>query len=167
MSTATLGPARIGDAPHIANMSRELIEPGLPWSWTPSRVAAHMRAREHLTIVAKDRGVLAGFVLAQFGAETVHLALLGVAVAYRRHGIGRQLVKWVEDTAVTAGLFVVRLEVRSSNQGARRFYTSLGYAESGLTAGYYSGVEDAIKLSRDLRATVPWRADPPQHSENK
>lgn len=147
-------------------MSRNLIEPGLPWSWTPGRVAAHMRAREHLTIVAKDGGVLAGFVLAQFGDEIVHIALLGVADAYRRHGIGRQLVKWVEETAVIAGLFLMRLEVRSTNQSARRFYTALGYSESGWMPGYYSGVEDAIKLSRDLR-TVPWRAPGPLNPSEK
>lgn len=167
MSTITLGPARIGDAPRIANMSRALIEPGLPWSWTPSRVAAHMREREHLTIVAKDGGALAGFVLAQFGAESVHLALLSVAEAHRRHGIGRQLVKWVEDTATVAGLFLVRLEVRSTNHSARRFYASLGYTESGWSAGYYSGVEDAIKLSHDLRAAVPSRADTLKGPEQK
>jgi ribosomal protein S18 acetylase RimI-like enzyme len=167
MSTITLGPARIGDAPRIANMSRALIEPGLPWSWTPRRVAAHMREREHLTIVAKEGTDLAGFVLAQFGAETVHLALLGVEVAYRRNGIGRQLVKWVEDTAVIAGLFMVRLEVRSTNHSARRFYASLGYSESGSAAGYYSGVEDAIKLTHDLRAAAPWRADNLKGPEKK
>lgn len=167
MSAITLGPARIGDAPRIANMSRTLIEPGLPWSWRPARVSAHMREREHLTIVAKEGGVLAGFVLAQFGAETVHLALLGVAEAYRRQGIGRRLVKWVEETAVVAGLFVVRLEVRATNQSARRFYATLGYSESGSAPGYYSGVEDAVKLSRDLRA-VPWRpGDVLKHPDNK
>jgi [ribosomal protein S18]-alanine N-acetyltransferase len=147
--------ARMGDAPRIASLSRTLIESGLPWSWTPRRVAAHMRSREHLTAIAVEGGELAGFVLAQFGNQSVHLALLGVAHAYQRRGLGRQLVGWVEESATIAGLFLMQLEVRANNQQARRFYASLGYRETSLAAGYYSGVEDAIRLERDLAISKP------------
>jgi len=153
MSEIALRLARLGDAPRIANLSRTLIEAGLPWSWTPRRVAGHMRAREHLTVIAVDGGELAGFVLAQFGSRAVHLALLGVGLAHQRHGLGRQLLSWVEDSASVAGLFLIQLEVRAGNQQARRFYASLGYRETTRTAGYYSGVEDAIRLERDLAVT--------------
>jgi ribosomal protein S18 acetylase RimI-like enzyme len=44
----------------------------------------------------------------------------------------------------------MHLEVRASNQQARRFYARLGYRETTRTTGYYSGVEDAIRLERDL-----------------
>lgn len=150
MSELALHLARLGDAPRIANLSRTLIEAGLPWSWTPRRVAAHMRSREHLTVIATDGGELAGFVLAQFGSRTVHIALLGAAPTYQRRGLGRQLVGWVEESASVAGLFLMQLEVRTSNQQARRFYATLGYRETTRSAGYYSGVEDAIRLERDL-----------------
>lgn len=146
----TLGPARMGDAPAIANMSRTLIESGLPWNWTPRRVASHMRNKECLVVVAKCGSELAGFAMAQFGAESAHLALLGVAALHQRRGIGSRLLAWVEDSAVAAGLFSLKLEVRASNLAARRFYASLSYMESGMEPGYYSGIEDAIRLSRDL-----------------
>jgi ribosomal protein S18 acetylase RimI-like enzyme len=150
MSELALRLARLGDAPRIANLSRTLIEDGLPWSWTPRRVAAHMRAREHVSVIATDGGELAGFVLAQFGTRAVHVALLGVGPAYQRHGLGRQLMTWVEESASVAGLFLMQLEVRATNQQARRFYAKLAYRETLRTAGYYSGVEDAIRLERDL-----------------
>jgi ribosomal protein S18 acetylase RimI-like enzyme len=153
MSVITLGLARLGDAPRIARMSRTLIEAGLPWSWTPRRVAAHMRGREHLAVIATAENELAGFVLAQFGGSKVHLTLLGVAAHYQRHGVGRRLVAWVEESAVVAGLFTMQLEVRSSNRGARRFYAALGYGETVRLPDYYSGTEDAIRLVRDLTVT--------------
>jgi ribosomal-protein-alanine N-acetyltransferase len=151
MGTLVLGPARIGDAPAIANLSRSVIESGLPWRWTPRRVAAHMKDRENLVVVAKDQGALVGFALAQFHSETVHLTLIGVTPDRARTGIGRQLIQWVEDSATIAGLFRIHLEVRVSNQAARRFYAALGYREGALVDGYYSGLEDALRLSRDLR----------------
>ncbi|HEY7642421.1 MAG TPA: GNAT family N-acetyltransferase [Steroidobacteraceae bacterium] len=153
MSEIALRLARLGDAPRIANLSRTLIESGLPWSWTPRRVAAHMRSREHLTVIAAEGGELAGFVLAQFGNRSVHLALLGVSHAYQHRGLGRQLVGWVEDSASVAGLFLMQLEVRAGNLQALRFYSRLGYRETSRTAGYYSGVEDAVRLERDLAIT--------------
>src|SRR5215207_9718837 len=88
MTTITLGPARMGDAPAIAHLSRDLIETDLPWSWTPRRVAGLMRQRESSATIAKDGNRLAGFILAQYGDESVHIALLGVAGEYRRQGIG-------------------------------------------------------------------------------
>jgi ribosomal-protein-alanine N-acetyltransferase len=151
MTQATIGLARLGDAPRIAQMSRTLIEAGLPWNWTPRRVAAMMRQRECVVLVARAQQELAGFVIAQFGAQAVHVALLGVAEAYRRQGIARQLIHWVEDSALVAGLFQVRLEVRRINRGAQRFYAMLGYSQQGTMRGYYSGLEDAICLVRDLR----------------
>jgi ribosomal-protein-alanine N-acetyltransferase len=150
MSEIALRLARLGDAPRIAGLSRTLIEAGLPWSWTPRRVAGHMRAREHLTVIAVNGGELAGFALAQFGNRSVHVSLLGVAHEYQRHGLGRRLMCWVEETAGIAGLFLMQLEVRAGNRQALRFYGSLGYRETSRTAKYYSGVEDAIRLERDL-----------------
>lgn len=155
MSQIALRLARLGDAPRIANASRTLIEAGLPWSWTPRRVATHMRSRENVTVIAVEGGELAGFVLAQFGSRVVHVALLGVAPAYRRQGLGKQLVHWVEESASVAGLFLMQLEVRAANQPARRFYASLGYRETSRAVAYYSGVEDAIRLERDLAVTSP------------
>jgi ribosomal-protein-alanine N-acetyltransferase len=114
-----------------------------------------MRSREHLTVIATHGGELAGFVLAQFGSRAVHLALLGVAPAFQRQHLGRQLVSWVEESASVAGLFLMQLEVRARNQQARRFYASLGYRETARIAGYYSGVEDAIRLERDLAVASP------------
>lgn len=157
MSTITIGPARMGEAPAIAQLSRDLIETDLPWSWTPRRVAGLMRQRESLTVIARDPNQhagnpMAGFILAQFGDESVHIALLGVAAEYRRRGLGRRLIQWVEETATVAGLFLIRLEVRAVKREARHFYASLGYRETGRVTGYYSGIEDAIKLSRDLSA---------------
>jgi ribosomal protein S18 acetylase RimI-like enzyme len=152
VSTVVLNLARLGDAPAIANMSRRFIESGLPWSWTPRRVAALIRQRECLAVVAKSQRDMIGFVMAQFGNDSVHIALLGVAEGYRRQGVARRLIAWVEESAVVAGLFHVRLEVRQINRSARRFYASLGYTESGRVVNYYSGHEDAIRLSRDLRS---------------
>lgn len=146
-----LGPARLQDFQRIASMSRDLIEPGLPWSWTPRRVLLQMRDRDTMVVIARAGDGFAGFAIAHFGAESVHLNLLATAPSHRRQGVGRRLIHWIEESAVVAGLFRVNLEVREQNAGARRFYAALGYIECGSMPRYYSGIEDAVRLSHDLR----------------
>lgn len=150
--------ARLGDAYQIARMSRELVESGLPWSWQPTRVAASIRGRESNVLTAWVGGQLAGFAIMQFYAEHAHLNLLAVNHAYRHLGIGRRLIEWLEETAQVGGIFFINLEVRAGNMGARTFYRKLGYQETSYIPGYYSGREDAIRMTHDLRRAHPANA---------
>ena len=88
----------------------------------------------------------------RYADDTAHLNLLAVAPAHRRRGIARGLVVWLEETALTAGAFLVGLELRAGNEAARAFYRALGYRELGQIPGYYQGVESAIRMVRDVRA---------------
>ena len=102
-------------------------------------------------MVARQRITLAGFAIMYFGDETAHLSLLAVEPAFQRKRLGRQLVHWLESSAMVAGIFLVNLEVRECNHGARCFYRRLGYQETGRLRRYYNGAEDAVRLSHDLR----------------
>jgi ribosomal protein S18 acetylase RimI-like enzyme len=145
-----IGLARLNDAAPIARMSRELIEYGLRWRWTPARVAASIRAPEVNVLVAHIGARIAGFAIMRYGDDTAHLELLAVAPQYRRAGIGQQLLRWLEECAMVAGTFTVSLEVRAGNEGAQSFYTRLGYRSLMQLPGYYQGKEAALRMGRDL-----------------
>lgn len=146
----TLGLAAPADAAPIAAMSRELIEDGLPWTWTPERVARSLRQRETLVLTARESGPLAGFAIMQFGEERAHLALLAVRRDYQRQGIGRRMLEWLIETALTAGIASIHLELRETNLGARRFYLQQGFAETERIPGYYRGMETAVRMRREI-----------------
>jgi ribosomal-protein-alanine acetyltransferase len=152
---ATLEIARFADAAVIATMSRGLIEAGLPWSWTPQRVGREIRDRNTNVLVARASPRLAGFAIMRFGDTHAHLNLLCVDPGHRRRGLGRRMMEWLEETARTAGIAEIALEVRAGNTAARQFYQSLGYAEIRVLHGYYSGVEAAVAMRRTLRAAQP------------
>ena len=88
----------------------------------------------------------------RFGAEEAHLDLLAVSPKYRRNGIGRKLIEWLEKSALVAGISVIYLEVRAANEAARAFYLSLGYCFVTRVLGYYGGREAAVCMARDLWA---------------
>jgi len=149
-SELSLRLARPADAAAIANLSRDLIEYGLQWRWTPTRIAASVRASDVNVLVACVREQIAGFAIMRYGDDVAHLDLLAVAPAYRRSGVGRQLLEWLEKCAVVAGIFKVALEVRAGNEGAQRFYERMGYRTLAHLPGYYQGVEAALRMGRDL-----------------
>src|SRR5688572_19750157 len=123
MTAPILRLARNSDAQHIANLSRCLIELGLRgWSWNPARVEQALRHRECCVVVAEVNGEFAGFAIGEFGDTRLHLSLLAVAVMHQRRGIGQALVKWLEQSALTAGITEILLELRANNPGARYFY---------------------------------------------
>ena len=171
-ATAHIRLASLQDAREIGAMSRDLIEEGLGWSWRPRRIAAAIRDPNTCAIVAEastshsqaarvssadpskhseEEPTIAGFAIMNFKEVRAHLCLLAVRPAQRQRGTGRRLLAWLEESALVAGIELLRLEVRAGNSGARSFYRALGYDETATRTNYYRGVEDAIVLERRLR----------------
>lgn len=153
MSTqpCTLRIARGSDIQPIAVMSRCLIEVGLRgWTWHPTRIARALRNRDTCVLAAEVDGKLAGFAITEFGDTRAHLSLLAVQPAQQRRGIGVMMIDWIIDSALTAGITRIDVEMRSNNFGARSFYESLGFAATGTIAGYYQNVETAVRMQRQL-----------------
>jgi len=146
------------DAQRMARLSRDLIETGLGWSWTPKRVLGSLRRQDTCSIVADEEDPVAGFAIMEFLDEHAHLSLLAIDPLHQRRGIGRGLVDWLETSARTAGIGIVYLEARVANQAARDFYRALGYREMFLMPGYYRGREAAVRMGHDLRRAVPFSA---------
>lgn len=152
----SLGPARNADLPRIAALSRQEIEAGLAPAWTMARLDRSRRDPETMLLVARLRaaegnGRFAGFAIMAYGDTRAHLNLLAVDPALRRQGIARRMLEWLERSAIEAGTFDVTLELRASNQGAQAFYAAQGYEATGRVSRYYQGIEDAIRMRRDLR----------------
>jgi len=149
------------DAHAIALMSRDLVESGLGWKYDAARVLRAMRDPDTLAPVACDGGRIAGFAFMEFGEERAHLVLLAVRPAQRRLGIGRRLLDWLVESARTAGIASLHLELRAGNEAAQRFYRAMGFDETIVVPGYYRGREAALRMIRVLRSPGPlpysWR----------
>ncbi len=165
-SSVTMRPARHEDADTIARLSRDLIETGLGWSWTPERVSRAIRDRNTATLIAAERDRVVAFAIMYFGDEHAHLSLLAVQPSHQRQGLGRRLMAWMMDTIAVAGIATVHLELRTSNYAARRFYRALGFTETAYIPGYYRGREMALRMVKALRdpsAPLPAWAPPRIH----
>ncbi len=145
--------ATCADALQIAEMSRDYIEHGLGWSWTPDRVERAVRDPSINVAALDEQGRMLAFAIMHYGDTTAHLALLAVHPARRRRGCAAQLLSWLEVCADTAGIGRIRVEARSDNPGALAFYRRQGYEPVDRVYGYYRGVLDAVRFEKRPRAS--------------
>ena len=97
-------------------------------------------------------GEIAGYAIMSMGKDEAHL--LNLCVDPDRHGmgLGDQMLQFVLDFARKHKAVSTFLEVRPSNEAARRFYERRGFVEVGMRTNYYParfGREDAIIMARE------------------
>jgi tRNA threonylcarbamoyl adenosine modification protein YeaZ/ribosomal-protein-alanine acetyltransferase len=79
--------------------------------------------------------------------DELHINNLAVAPAHRRRGVATALLRFVLKEGRRLGARRATLEVRRSNDPARRLYDRLGFSTAGVRHAYYSNpVEDALVL---------------------
>ena len=172
--------AKKSDLAKIAELSRDYIEHGLGWSWTTERVKKSYSCRNTNVLVAcaKSQGLdqvkrqikksqvpaghltnttqfVVGFGIMHYGAMEANLNLLSVIPQYRRLGIAKLMVQWLEKSALVAGIDVVYLQCRARNTAAQLFYQKLGYRKLRNMPKYYSGRESAVLMGHDLLMPAP------------
>ncbi|WP_254766480.1 ribosomal protein S18-alanine N-acetyltransferase [Salinilacihabitans rarus] len=106
-------------------------------------------------LVATDDGRVAGYVVADvtpnYGRDLGHVKDIAVHPARRGAGVGSALLARALAVLAGHGADSVKLEVRESNDAARRLYREFGFAPLRRVPGYYDDGEDAIVMIRDLR----------------
>jgi len=103
-----------------------------------------------------DGLVLLGYLVAMRGVDEVHLLNITVVPEHQRQGWARCLLDALVLWSRGQGAQGLWLEVRQSNQRARRVYERYGFQRVGLRRAYYpgapSGREDALVMSLQLDA---------------
>lgn len=145
----TVEPVREEDLPAIVEIERAAFSD--PWALQSFRDALEHPA-VHFLAARGDDGLVVGYVVAWLVADEGEIANLAVAPEVWGGGAGAQLLDAALKEAAARGVENVYLEVRDSNERARRLYRSRGFEEVGRRRGYYRRpVEDAIVLRRTLK----------------
>lgn len=102
--------------------------------------------------MAEREGRLVGYLLAVLIEDEAHLGNLAVHPSERRAGVGQKLLDDLLETARASGITRITLEVRRSNENARKFYLRNEFIDVAMRKNYYRNPhEDAIVMLRSLR----------------
>lgn len=121
-----------------------------PWTRDMYSWELQNRAVCHIFLVRTDECRVAGFCAFWLVFDEVHINNVAMRPRFRAQGIGTALLRHVLGEARRLGARRATLEVRSSNDRARRLYERLGFYVAGVRRNYYTDpVEDALILWRD------------------
>ena len=121
-----------------------------PDPWTPSQLLFEIVHEYSRGIVAEICGKVAGYIFGMVVGDEGHIGNIAVDPGFRRRGIGKKLLQLMLEDMEQSGVKMVFLEVRKSNEAARKLYLSAGFVEVGLRRRYYRNGEDAIVMMKEL-----------------
>ena len=148
LSDVGFRPMREADLDEVLSIEREAYE--FPWSREIFRDC--LRVGYRCRVLELD-GAVNAYGMLQIAAGRSRLLNLCVRRRLHRRGLGRRLLTLLIELARSHRTDSVVLEVRPSNAAARGLYESMGFAEVGVSRGYYparTGREDAMILALTL-----------------
>ncbi|MCA1564028.1 MAG: ribosomal protein S18-alanine N-acetyltransferase, partial [Acidobacteria bacterium] len=120
--------------------------------WTREMLEREIAASDvaRVYVLRDGTGRVVAFCTCWLVVDELHVNTIAVDPVQRRSGLATLLMRQVMDEAVRCGARRATLEVRASNEAARRLYATLGFVESAVRPRYYSHPEeDAIILWRE------------------
>lgn len=120
--------------------------------WHPDTFRSLLRQDRAKILVAEDEtGGVAGYAVYWWVLEQAEVANLAVRGDQQGLGFGGAILDRAMLMAANQGIESVFLEVRVSNESARRLYASRGFRQISVREGYYQNPkEDALILVRSL-----------------
>ena len=104
-------------------------------------------------LVACDvTGRVVGFIAGtRIESRKVRIMLFGVLPEFRNRGVGKKLLDAFRLRAMMEGNISVVLEVRTTNEAARRFYRRNGFMETDILRNYYRDGGDGVRMAAPVQ----------------
>jgi len=146
-----LRPMLMGDIPQIVAIEKK----SFPTPWSPYAFACELRDNEFayymVVTPADDPYTVVGYGGMWLIIDEDHITNIAITPAYRGKALGEFLMKGMMDLAVKKRARRMTLEVRVSNDTAKRLYERMGFVSAGLRPGYYIDTnEDAVIMWKEL-----------------
>ena len=141
LSGIVIGNMQPEDLPAVLEI--EQASCSMPWSET--LFFNEIRNPKSVPRVGKIQGRVAGYLCSSLIIDEGHILNLAVHPDYRGRGIACELIKDMLDCLKGEGCRFIFLEVRSSNEVAKKMYEKFNFRIMGTRKDYYvSPVEDAV-----------------------
>lgn len=102
-----------------------------------------------------ENGVVMGYAGLTVVAGEGYINNIAVRQEYRKQGVASELLKVFLRFGEAQGLSFLTLEVRASNEAAKRLYMKHGFAQVGRRKNYYDDPkEDAILMTLDFHEST-------------
>lgn len=141
MTSLTLRPMTARDIAAVLRLELEIFAA----PWTEGMFREELEAPGRFYLVAQGDGPIEGYGGVMMVDGDAHIMTIAVVPGRRRSGLATRMMLALIDHALACGVSHLTLEMRLSNDPARRLYEKFGFAPVGVRPGYY-GDEDALVM---------------------
>lgn len=121
--------------------------------WSEKSIASELDNELSHWLVLEENGKVLGYVGTQTVMDQTDMMNIAVHPDHRRRGIADALMAVLVSDLERMGSRCLMLEVRVSNEPARKLYERWGFAEAGRRRNYYRNPkEDALILRKEIEA---------------
>ncbi|OQX92647.1 MAG: ribosomal-protein-alanine N-acetyltransferase [candidate division Zixibacteria bacterium 4484_95] len=104
-----------------------------------------------IPLVARFEKKIAGYACLYKAVNEIQIGNLAVSPDFHQRGIGTKIMDYIIDLAAKQKVKVLILEVRQSNEAARKLYLKFGFRVAGKRKYYYHKPrEDALIMIREV-----------------
>ena len=129
----------------------EIEKASMPSPWSKELFEEELRREAAHYFVVEEGGQVAGYMGYWEAPQEAHIINLAIGPAFRRKGLGRQMIETCMEFARKRGAGLATLEVRESNGAAKRLYEGCDFRTVAIRKKYYSdNQEDAVVMIREI-----------------
>lgn len=137
----TIRPMTEEDLLQVETIEQESFS--LPWSFDAFK--STLDREDTLYLVAEEESVILGYCGMYISFDEGEIPNVAVKKEFRSQGIGEVMMNELLSRAGERGVCSAFLEVRKSNEAAKRLYEKLGFEEAGIRKNFYEfPKEDAV-----------------------
>ena len=134
-----------------AAAAAEIEYQSFPDPWSQNGILDTVSNPSTVCLLAEKAGKAVGYLFAYKAGDEAEIARIAVAGEQKRQGVGKSLMRTLEEIGKKKQIRRLLLDVRESNREARAFYEKMAFQEDGVRRGFYQDPpEDAVLMSREL-----------------
>ena len=120
-------------------------------AWTSTGIYETFCQNQAFVAVAECDGEITGYCIIYYVMDEGEIARIAVDEKVRRQGVGRGLLDFICECCKIKKVYRLLLDVRESNESARRFYEQYGFAVDGVRKNFYDQPkENAVLMSKNI-----------------
>jgi [ribosomal protein S18]-alanine N-acetyltransferase len=145
------------DMPEVLGIEAESFE----FPWSDDDFIRCLRQRNCIGMVAEHEDRVVGFMIYELHKTRIHVLNFAVDEAYRRSGVGSQMIAKLIAKLSSQRRSRVILEVRETNLAAQLFFRENGFRAVSVLRSYYADTpEDAYLMQYRYRPERQVLAEP-------
>ena len=149
------------DMPEVLATESESFE----FPWSEQDFIRCLRQRNCIGMVAEHDDHVIGFMIYELQKTRIHVLNFAVAPAYRRSGVGSQMIAKLTAKLSSQRRNRIQLEVRETNLAAQVFFRGNGFRAVSVLRSYYDDTpEDAYLMQFRYHPEKADAADPFDHA---